>query len=376
MKEAIKICTLQQEKLLSDIRSEVRALNASVRTIKPRTATSVSLVASDGGNNKLIFDPFLVQLVRVVDSYGKTLCLDAIAPTTDTDVLSKRQFDDKGAPKTALGKMMHDLGAKTLDDLSPMIQPGEVIRRDPSRINKSWVQVYRDLCEWAVLYERICYYPFATDTLIVRDGLLRSKLFNRELFILWKKNVEEAIEKVRREDHRKVLLVGLAKHSKVLDRYGLAFALERTFPPGSPRYVQIPREMEKKAFVWQEWARGEETEGQDVEAPKFVAGNMYFARFGPRSGDPVWPVDIFSSQAFKEEEIFGYLFADARDGFPIPFYPRCLQKADEYAQVVDLDMDILQDEVFGSLNSMLTREERDSLIRFRLAPDMTGRRYQ
>ena len=95
-----------------------------------------------------------------------------------------------------------------------------------------------------------------------------------------------------------------------------------------------------------------------------------------RAGDPVWPVDIFSSQAFREEEIFGYLFADARDGFPIPFYPRCLQKADEFAQVVGLDMDILQDQVFGSVDSMLTREERNSLINFRLAGDMTGRRYQ
>jgi hypothetical protein len=274
MKEAIKKCTIEQEKLLSEIRSQVHALNGSVRTIKPRTATSVSLVASDGGNNKLVFDPFFVQLVRVVDSYGKTLCLDAIAPTTDTEVLSRRQFDDKGAPKTALGKMMRDLGTKNLDDLSTMIPSGEVVRNYPTRIPKSWVQVYRDLCEWAVLYERICYYPFATDTLIVRDGLLRSKLFDKELFILWKRKVEEAIDKIRREDHRRVLLVGLAKHSKVLDRYGLAFSLEHTFPPGAPRYVRIPREMERQAFVWQEWARGEETEGQDVEAPKFVAGNM------------------------------------------------------------------------------------------------------
>jgi len=234
MKEAIKSCTLGQEKLLSEIRSQVRALSDDVRTIKPRTTTSVSLVASDGGNNKLVFDPFFVQLVRVVDSYGKTLCLDAIAPTTDTDLVSQRQFDDKGTPKTALGKMMHDLGTKSLEDLSPMIPSGEEVRSDPTKINKSWVQVYRDLCEWAVLYERICYYPFATDTLIVRDGLLRSKLFDRELFILWRKRVEEAIERIKREDHRKVLLVGLAKHSKVLDRYGLAFALEQTFPPSAP----------------------------------------------------------------------------------------------------------------------------------------------
>jgi hypothetical protein len=376
MREAIKGCTLDQERLLSEIRSQVRGLRESVRTIKARSATSVSLVASDGGNNKLVFDPFFVQLIRVVDSYGKTLCLDAISPATDTDLISKCQFKENGEPKTALGKMMRDLGARTLNELSPMIPKGAVVREDPSKINKSWVQVCRDLCEWAVLYERICYSTFATDTLIVRDGLLRSKLFQKDLFILWRKKVEEAIERTRREDHRKVLLVGLAKHSKVIDRYGLAFALEQIFSRGEGRYVIIPRELERQAFVWQEWARGVETEAQDAEQPKFVAGDMYFVRFGPETGDPIWPLDIFSSQAAKADEIFGYLLGDARDGFPIPFYPKCLQKADEYAQVVDLDLDILQDEVFRSVNSMLSPQERDSLDKFRFVPDFTGRRYQ
>ncbi len=110
-------------------------------------------------------------------------------------------------------------------------------------------------------------------------------------------------------------------------------ALEGTFPHGSPRYVGVPRKLEAKAYVWPEYARGAEAEEGAGEAPKFVAGDMYFVRFGERSGDPLWTVDILSSQTQQAAEVFGYLLADAIHGFPVPFYPRCLQKAHEFAIV-------------------------------------------
>lgn len=378
LKTTIREATIRDRRLLDDLRLEIRALAAEVRAIKSRSTTSVSLVASDGGNNKLIFDPFHIQLVRVVDSYGEQLCLNAVTPTTDTDVLSRAQFNDDGSPKTALGRVMADLNVtpRTLSRLSHMIPEGKKVRESPDEVSPSWVLVYRDLCEWAALYERICYRTFATDTLLVRDGLLRSKLFRGELFIGFRKRIEEAIEKIRKETRRKVFLVGLAKHSKVLARYNLAMALEGIFPPGSPRYVGVPRKLEAKAYVWPEYARGAEAEEGAGEAPKFVAGDMYFVRFGERSGDPLWSVDILSSQTTQVAEIFGYLLADAINGFPIPFYPRCLQKAHEYAAIVDFDLDILQDEVIMAVRGLLNDREINALEILRLQGDVSGRRYE
>ncbi len=378
LRRTIRDATLRDRRILEDLRKDVRGLASTVRVIKPRSTTSVSLVASDGGNNKLVFDPFHVQLVRVVDSYGEQLCLDAVTPTTDTDVLSRAQFEDDSTPRTALGRVLVDLGVnpRVLSGLSHMIPDGKKVREKPDDISPSWVLVYRDLCEWAALYERICYRSFATDTLLVRDGLLRSKLFRAEYFIDFRSRMEEAIARVQGEHRRKVFLVGVAKHSKVLERYRLAMALEGMFPPGSPRYVKVPRTLEAKAYVWPEYARGAEAEGGGGEAPKFVAGDMYFVRFGQRSSDSIWTVDLLSSQTSQDAEVFGYLLTDARDGFPVPFYPRCLQRAHEFAEIVDFDLDILQDEVVRAVRRLLPDDEVPALEALCLRGDVSGRRYE
>ncbi len=377
LRKTIQDAAVRDRHLLDGLRKEVKEfLSGEVKTIKPRSTTSVSLVASDGGNNKLVFDPFHFQLVRVVDSFGKQLCLDAVTPTTDTDELSRNQFKDDGSPLTALGRVMADLNAATLNELSPMIPQGQKIREKPEEVSPSWVLVYRDLCEWAALYEQIRCRNFATDTLIVRDGLLRSKIFSGDLFIKFCRLMEQSIEKIRRDTHRNVFLVGIAKRSKALTRYNLAMALEETFPSGDPRYVGIPRELEAKAYTWPEYARGMEEEQEGKEAPKYVAGKMYFVRFGKRSGDPIWTVDIFSSQSEQAARVFGYLLADACEGFPVPFYPRCLQKAHEYAEIIDFDLDILQGEVFTAVSGLVGKDESPVIEELRLQEDVSARRYR
>jgi hypothetical protein len=145
LKSLVREATRGDSGLLDEVMRDVATLRHSVTTIQPRNTNSISLVASNGGNNSLDFNPFSLHVVRVVDTFGDELFLDVISPSTDTVALGQRHLDDAGSP---LGRLMRDLGVSSLGQLSTMIpaQPR----------SRTWPLVYRDLCEWAVLYDLIC----------------------------------------------------------------------------------------------------------------------------------------------------------------------------------------------------------------------------
>ncbi len=357
--------------LIDQLRTEVRLLASKVRRIQPRSTTSFSLVGTDGGNNSIQFDPFLVQLIRVVDSSNNEYCLDVVSPTMDMDRLSARQFDPSGKPKTSLGYMMSFLNLNNITQLSPMIR-----KPQPGRpVSPSWVQVYRELVEWAILFHILHTKEFATDTIFVCDGLLRSKVFSGDLFPKLLKGIEGSIEAHYKKSHRRIYLTGVCKSSKVLDRYRLIMAIEGILQTNYPAYAEIDRELERNAYVWDEYARGSDDNFGSGEINKFVGGKMYFVKFGSRPNDPIWPVDIFMPQVANADAIVGYMLADAINGFPVPFYPQCLQKAHENAALVDFDFDILQDEIFRGIRAQLG-DGGTALDVFRLKDkDPAQRRY-
>ncbi len=363
LKEAIAECTSSDQAVLDTLREEIRPLKSSTRKIQPRATTSISLVGTDGGNNQLSFDPFLVQLVRVVDSSNNEYCLEAVSPTTNTQALKNRQFEKEGAPRTALGELMEFLGVDSLPELSHMIRPTE----DGKPVSPSWVQVYRELVEWAVLFS-LLEKDYGTDTLIVYDGLLRSKVFAKDLFAKLRTGIEERIDAKWQKSRRRLYIAGVAKHSKVLTRYRLAMVLEGVLQVDYPAYVEIPREIEERAYLWSEFARGDDREEEGGEINKMVAGKMFFVKFGNQRRDPIWPVDIFQSQIGEAQTIIGSMLADAINGFPIPHYPRCLQEAHENAALVDFDFDILQDFICDGVRESLGVQS-SILDAFRLQDD-------
>lgn len=346
LRRLVQEATHGDASLLEDVLRQVMSLRP-VQTIQSRNTNSISLVASDGGNNRLEFNPFSLMVVRVVDTYGVEQFLDVISPYSDTVALGRRHLDRL----TPLGKMMLDLQVTSLAELSPMISE--------KRKSASWPLVYRDLCEWAVLYDLICNSTWGSDTLIIRDGLLRAKIFAKDLFIVLYGKLREAIERTRRERHRDIFLVGIAKHSRIIERYRLAMAIGDVFPAGQPRYVAVPPELQGNVYgTWPEYIRSPEDDSGDKEKPKFNMGAMHLVRFGKMSADPVWTVDLLQFQAARAQQILGSLVSDAEQGFPVPYYPHSLQEADRHSQVVDLDLAILQNALEDAVREQVPAERR------------------
>lgn len=361
LRDTIAASLHDDRKLLDTLRTEIRPLRDQVRRLNPRTATSISLVGADGGNNQVRFDPFFIHIIRVVDSSANEYCLDVVTPTTSVAALGAKQFEADGTPRTALGRLMAYLGVQSLPQLSQMIRANE----DGQPISPSWVKNYRELVEWAILFSIVREKDFGTDTLIVYDGLLRARAFAGNLFQRTIQGIDEGIKLHQQRYRRRLFLAGVAKHSKVLDRYRLAMALEGVLSTNYPAYVEIPREIEEKAYINEEYARGDDRDLGPGQINRYVGGKMFFVKFGSGPRDPIWPIDIAVSQISEAPAILGAMYADAMNGFPVPFYPRCLQRAHEHAALVDFDADLIQDYIFDGIRSLLA-EESPLLDVFRL----------
>ncbi|HET9395874.1 MAG TPA: hypothetical protein VFO36_07435 [Nitrospiraceae bacterium] len=341
---------------------QVKALNNDFRVLKPRTITSFSMVASDGGHNKIEFNPFSLTVVRVVDSKGKELFSDCVSPATDIDALARHNLE----ADTTVGRLMKGLGIEHLPDLSTALNP-----KDNST---GWVTVYRDICEWAALYDSIVNRDHANSTIFVRDGMLRTKVFNKDLFFQMYKQILEAIERNRRDEKVDLFLVGVAKHSEVHTYYELAMTAAGQLPVGQPCFAPIPDEMQKTVYKWPEYLRPPD-ESLPGEPPKYNGGAMHFVRFGPSTGDRIWTVDVLYDQRDRAEEVLACLVGDARDGFPIPHYPLCLQRADANAQIAGFDRSILADYLEDAIRDVLPTNATHAVDAMRLNVDPTARRY-
>ena len=112
----------QNEKpIFEDFRKYAKDISNLVKPIRPYSVNAVSFVSSDGGDNRLYFNPAVIELVRVVDSRGNQCATDAIASNTKTSDLNERINADSPLIVKPLKKMCEDLNINRVEELSYLL---------------------------------------------------------------------------------------------------------------------------------------------------------------------------------------------------------------------------------------------------------------
>ena len=364
-----------EEPVLKEYREYAKRLKNDVKQIKEYSVNAVSFVSSDGGDNRLYFNPATIELVRIVDSLGNQCVLDAIAASSQADELNTRIQTEKDNPFLVepLKRLCNDLNTNVVGLSNSLAELGQQEKSTRA------IRIYRDIVEWAVLYDLMKYREWGSNTIIVREGMLRTKSFNREIFPKIDRLVREAYKKHKRKKIT-VSMVGVAKRNAVTSRLSVALELEETLHKPYPCYVKVPDDIEAECYNFDtRWTDTFETGELDKDGKYFYQsmGKLFLVKFGNRPFDPVWPVDIAEWQLSEAEQILGQLISDAQYGFPIPDFPMCVQKAHDFAKINGFEIDILQDILFEGITQNLTPKEKEKIFRIKyLGKNLTNIRYR
>jgi hypothetical protein len=375
LREKIREAYKTDDPILIRFRNYAKRLRDGIRPLKTYSVNAVSFVSADGGDNRLVFNPATVELVRVVDSRGNQCALDAIPGTATLDDIKDRTLPGTKNSVSPLVRLCDDLG-KSLSQMSYLIrglgQPGK---------STGAVRTYRDIVEWAVLYDLMTNptLQWGSDTILVRDGLLRTKSFTREAFPILDQRMRKA-NAAHAKRNVSLSIVGVAKQSAVLSKLAVALELEAAFAKPFPCFVKVPEEIEKDCYNFDNtWLTTFDTAEEDEQGRKLYQsmGHMYLVKFGDGPFDPVWPVDIAEWQVKDVERILGQLTVDAQQGFPIPDYPMCIQRAHDFAKMTGLEVEVLQDLLVQMMSEKLTSPEIERLLRLKhLGQTLASLRYK
>ncbi len=188
IKKRVFDASKNEDPILQKFRDYARRIKNDVKPIRPYSVNAVSFVSSDGGDNRLYFNPAVIELVRVVDSRGNQCALDAIAGNSKASDFNERANQASPLLVEPLRKLCQDLGMNVLD-LSYLLKGIE----EPGKSTGA-VRVYRDIVECAVLYDLMKYKEWGSDTIIVREGMLRTKSFKLTVFPKIDQLIREASE--------------------------------------------------------------------------------------------------------------------------------------------------------------------------------------
>src|SRR5438094_5205622 len=209
VREELRRALEKERPLLDGLRSQVRAFR--VHEIGHRQCYAIAPVATDGGENRITFDPLNVEILRVVDSDARER-FQKILPLSGGSSIFRAAFDSSSSDRVPLLVQFLERLDIGYDELSYILDVSE----DDGDIRAA-VRPFRDIVEWAVLLD-IAWEPGQTKALVIRDGLLRTKALRKETIGKMAKSFQDAYK------DKGSLLAGVAKRSKVLNYLSLGLA--------------------------------------------------------------------------------------------------------------------------------------------------------
>ena len=317
-----------QLKKLELLRSEVRKLTY-VPVDPVGDYNFVAYKAIDGGRMKINFNPLEIDFVNVSDSNDMTKMQFAFPRGNDLDEDDiKEMLNGISSANPLMSDFVQSLGRSSINEISEVF-------KDPDAL--------MEIGEWACIFERIR--GSQDPTLVIKDGLLRTKKIKHELIV-------KMIDQIER-NKKMTKLVGVSKTSSILTLTSSSLAIEKKFPANGIGYVKIPRELELTAYTWS----GKGLLGEKKMKRLFYAfGDLYIAKLSPNSNllvtveipkrlgdDESQDKDIYSP--VEVSEIMGHLARNSRNSYPILGYPQTLVRAHEAAARVGFSASIVSDRV-------------------------------
>ncbi len=360
--EAVK----QELPLLEDLRSEVRKLK--VEKLGSRPCRSIAPVATDGGENRITFEPLNFEMIRVVDSNGQNRIETVIPLSLENSTFSKYAESILEVQKLISAVSSSAGRALDFDDLSYLVTTPQKERQNLEEKLlpdiKGRVRAFRDILEWAVLYEMACK-DWPVDVLLLRDGLLRSKIFKLDIFPYIDAIFKDIYLSRKSKSDNHTYILGVAKSSAVLSKLALAILLEGVFNKSYPCYVEVPEELEARCYNFDRTWLDTYSDLDSKNRQRYQSfGKLHLVKLSEHRTCPVFPVDVPSwLPKEKRSVVLEYLAYDARATFPYPGYPQALQRAHDFANMSGFEVSILSDLIIKQLLDALPREESEKIIR-------------
>jgi hypothetical protein len=356
VKEQMATAVEKEARQVEELRHEVRKL--AVKKLGYRPCKTIATLATDGGENRLTFEPLNLEIIRVVDSEGQELVQEIIAISEDDSIFREITF--------RLPVMQNLLTSLSTDFEALSYLLGSKKNAEVKRVadNRGRVRAFRDILEWAVLLE-LASKNWPVDILLLRDGLLRTKSLKRETFPKLDRAFQKTFEGQLSSGKRKVFPLGVAKTSAVLSKLSLAMTLEGIFDRDYPCYAEVPKDLEEKCYnfdrTWLDTASEEIPENEQLYQS---FGRLHLVKLGAPSDSPILPVDVpVWLPVNRKQEVLEYLVNDALDTFPVIGYPSALQRAHEHAVLTGLEMTMLGDLMTEALQEHVDEPLRERIIR-------------